>query len=158
MKKKKIPTVEIRNLKAGRLHGCMKQSSAETRKADIPELSTRYHEVLEMKPGHVLPLYVITKDRDAAGKHTLFIGGEKVEAKLDTLSMPEGPYARRVIRPKFSIFWAPAINEAKQWFFGEWLPASNFEFINLEFELHSEKSVGKMPTLELFFAMRKKGE
>ena len=158
MKKKKIPTVEIRMLKAGRLHGFMKTSSAETRKTDIPELSTRYHDALEMEPGHVLPLYVITKDRDDAGRHTLFIGGEKVDEKLDTLSMPEGPYARMVIRPKFSIFWAPAIAEAKQWFFSEWLPASGYEDINLEFELHSEKSVGKMPTLELFFGLKKKGE
>lgn len=158
MNKKKTPKVEIRMLKAGRLHGFMKESCAETRKADIPALSTRYHEVLEMKPGHVLPLYVLTMSGDAAGKYTLFIGGEKVDDGLDTLSMPGGPYARLVVRPKFSVFWAPAINEAKQWFFGEWLPASKYEAIGLEFELHSENSVGKMPTLELFFGLKKKGE
>ena len=45
-----------------------------------------------------------------------------------------------------------------QWFFGEWLPASKYEAIGLEFELHSENSVGKMPTLELFFGLKKKEE
>ena len=155
--KKKVPVVEIRQLKAGRLHGFHAETTAQEMRKAIPELSTRDHKALEKTVRSVLPLYVITRDYDpASGRQILFFGGEVPHDALEVLEMPGAPYARVLVKPKFSVFWAPAIAAAKKWFYEEWLPASGYESLNIEFELHSERSMEKNPVLELFFALRRK--
>lgn len=157
--KNKIPQVELRFLQAGKLHGFRGESSAQTFRKDLPALSVRYHSVLQSSPGKLLPLYVVTRDHDpASGRLTLFFGGNTANEALEDIDMPAGVYARMVLRPKYGLFWGKAIEEAKRWFYGEWLPQSKFSPLNLEFEHHTDRTTGKQPTLELFFALRKKEE
>ena len=49
-----------------------------------------------------------------------------------------------------------AVGEAKRYFYTKWLPGSGYAARNLEYELHTEKSVGKAPSIDLLFAVRGK--
>lgn len=149
MKKKSLPTVEIRLLQAGRLHGCLTETTAASLPQAVPATSDRYHKIVNFRPGRILPLYVLTRGS------TLFVGSTKQAEGLQSISLPGGPYACITIRPKYGLFWAKSIAETKSWFLHEWLPASKYRPIGLEFELHSERTVGKNPTLDLFFALEK---
>ena len=151
---KKPPIVEIRSLKAGKLHGFSAETNEMNRRREITALATRYHELLG--PGKHLPLYVVSQNRAPEGNYSLFFGGNPKNEAMQAIDMPAGPYARMVIRPKYGLFWGKAIAEARDWFFREWLPASNYTKKDLEFEHHSEKTIEKRPTLELFFALEKK--
>ena len=153
--KKTIPQVEIRVLNAGKLHGFLGQTTPETLRKDIPALSARYQSLLESRAGHLLPLYVLTRDPDPSGRCTLFFGGPKPHPGLESIEMPAGPYARIVVRPKYGLFWDKAIAETKQWFYSQWLPNSPYRALDIIFEHHTEHTTAKQPTLELFFALEK---
>lgn len=60
------------------------------------------------------------------------------------------------MRPKLGILGGPAVGEAKRWFYTRWLPQSPYEAVNLEYELHTDKTVGKHPSVGLLFALREK--
>ena len=112
---------------------------------------------MEKKPASILPFYVVSKDYDeATGRSILFIGTDNEHPALACCALPEGVYARMTIRPKLGFLWGMAIGEAKRYFYTTWLPASGYEAVNLEYELHTEKSVGKQPSVDLLFAIRAK--
>lgn len=143
------------------LYGLHAPSADQTQSRDIPALSTAFYNRIGGKPGAQLPFYVVSKDYDkASGGFTLFVGGEGSNQSLETEVLPAGIYAKLEVCPKLGFLWGPAIGAAKRWFYTQWLPGSGYEALNLEYELHTEKSVGKHPSVALLFAIvrRKNGE
>ena len=139
------------------LYGLHMQSGDRTQSRDIPALSAAFYARIGGKPGAVLPLYVVSKSYDAAsGCFTLFVGDDGSNRGLEQELLPAGVYARLEVRPRLGLLWGPAIGAAKRWFYTRWLPGSGYEAVNLEYELHTEKSVGKHPSVALLFAIREK--
>ncbi len=139
------------------LHGLWSATDDHRMAKDIPALSARYLAALG-KPGpEVLPFYVLCRGYDAqSGASELFIGGEEPRDGLEAFALPAGEYARVTVRPKLGFLWGPAIGECKRAFYTSWLPRSDREALNLEYELHTEASLGKKPSVDLLFAVRKK--
>lgn len=138
------------------LYGLRMQSNDRTQHHDIPALSKRFYDESGTSPGSVLPFYVVSKDyhRDT-GDFVLFIGSvAKCGPERETI--PAGCYARLTVRPRFRFLWGFSVGKAKRWFYTRWLPSSNYEAINLEYELHTKKTIEKHPAAELFFAIRRK--
>lgn len=77
---------------------------------------------------------------------------------LEALTLPAGIYARMTVRPWLKCLWGPAIGAAKRFFYTRWLPGSFYGAMNMEYEHHTEKSIGRHPEIELFFAVEKKTE
>lgn len=156
--KSKTPKLNLQKMKGSTLFGLHMETNAASMRRDIPALSEKYHAQADEKPGTVLPLYVLTRDYDAKTKNmVLFVGGKIDERGLETEQTPDGLYAHMELRPKYGFLWAPAIAQAKQWFYEEWLPASKFEACNLEIEMHSQRTVSRRPVLDLYFALTEKG-
>lgn len=139
------------------LYGVWGPSNDRTQARDIPAISKRYYQTVDKKSGQVLPFYVLSRGYDEKTQaFSLFIGGEAYGAGLDALILPAGTYAQMVIRPKLGFLWGPAIGEAKQFFYAKWLPDSPYRAMNMEFELHTEKSLGWNGSVELLFHIEKK--
>lgn len=138
------------------LYGLWGKSSDKAIAKDIPALSKRYYEAIDRAAGSVLPFYVLSKNYDpAAGTFELFIGG-RIEGKgLEGFQRPAGAYGRVLVRPKLGFLWGPAVGQAKREFYTQWLPGSGYRAANMEYELHTEVSVGKKPSIELLFAIEK---
>ena len=45
---------------------------------------------------------------------------------------------------------------AKRYFYQKWLPQSPYGTLNMEYELHTEKSIRSHPSMDLFFAVKRK--
>ncbi len=149
--------VTISTRQAQTIFGVWGKSGDKTVAKDIPSLSKAYYGVIGMPSGSVLPFYVLSKDYDdATGQFDLFIGGEREEGGLEAFLLPAGTYGRITVRPKLGLLWGPAIGEAKRYFYTKWLPASDYEAINMEYELHTEKSVARRPEIDLLLAIRRK--
>lgn len=109
------------------------------------------------KEGEVLPLYVLSRNYDPRTEaFELLIAGNFVAPPLAAFTLEAGLYARITVRPKLGFLWGPAVGEAKRYFYTKWLPGSGYAARNLEYELHTEKSVGKAPSIDLLFAVRGK--
>ncbi len=136
------------------LYGLWMDSSDRNIAKDIPSLSKRYHAVVGKAENSVLPFYVLSKDYDeATGKFRLFIGSDSPVFGLEEFILEDGRYAKIIIKPKFKFLWGLAIGEAKRYFYTRWLPASGFTARNMEYEHHTEKSIGKGATVDLIFAI-----
>lgn len=136
------------------LYGLWMDSSDRTIAKDIPSLSKQYHAVVGKAEDSIMPFYVLSKDYDeATGKFRLFIGSDSLVFGLEEFILEEGRYAKIIIRPKFGFLWGLAIGEAKRYFYTRWLPESGFKARNMEYEHHTEKSVGKGATVDLIFAI-----
>lgn len=139
------------------LYGLWTASSDRTVSKDIPALSKRYYAAIGRDPGTVLPFMVLSKDYDEkAHTFSLFIGGTTEHNALKSAPLPEGLYGQITVRPKLGFLWGPAIGEAKRYFYAAWLPGSPYTARNMEYELHTEKSVGKKPEITLLFSIEKK--
>lgn len=138
------------------IYGLWGKSSDKTISKDIPSLSKKYYEAIGKTPENVLPFFVLSKDYDKRnGQFGLFIGGLIQHEQLDSFSLPAGTYGKMAIRPKLGFIWGLAVGEAKRYFYTQWLPASEYIALNMEYEFHADKSVGKKPEIELFFALDK---
>lgn len=105
----------------------------------------------------VLPYFVLSKDYDAVSNNfEMFIGGYISNSNLESLILPAGEYAKITVKPKLGFLWGASIGEAKRYFYTKWLPKSNYEALNMEYEYHTEKSTGNNPTIDLIFAIQKK--
>lgn len=136
------------------LFGLWAGANDKTMAKDIPALAKEYHAALGKASGDVLPFYVLSKDYDpATGSCHLFIGGQVQGDALESFTLPGGLYATLVVRPRLGLLWGPAIGQAKQAFYGRWLPQSGYTARNLEYELHTEQSIGKKPSITLHFAI-----
>lgn len=152
-------TVELLGTQAPlMLYGVSAKSGDKTQAKDIGRLAKQYWTALGKAPGTVLPFYVISRNYNAhTGNFDLFIGGKEVCSGLDPLLLPESDYAKIEVKPKLGFLWGPAIGEAKRYLYQIWMPASGYEAVNLEYELHDEKSLGKSPKISILFAIRRKG-
>lgn len=149
--------VSIHTQQAYSVHGVWGKSSDKTVAKDIPSLSEKYYGFIGKPPESVLPFFVLSRDYDkATGQFDLFIGGDREISGLETYYLPAGVYGKIVVKPKLGLFWGLAVGEAKRYFYTKWLPASNYEAKNMEYEYHTEKSVSKKPEIDLIFAIRKK--
>lgn len=105
----------------------------------------------------MLPFFVLTKDYDKATRSfDLFVGSNELHAQLGECTLPAGIYGKVVVKPKLGFLWGLAIGEAKRYFYAQWLPASDYDALNMEYELHTEQSVQKKPEIALYFAIIKK--
>jgi predicted transcriptional regulator YdeE len=139
------------------VYGLWGKSSDKTLPKDIPALSKKYYDTVGKPSGSILPFFVISKDyNEATSKFDLFIGGDIESNRLEAYKLPEGTYGKIVVKPKFGFIWGAAIGEAKHYFYTKWLPSSEYDAVNMEYEFHTEKSVMKKPEIELLFAIKKK--
>lgn len=139
------------------LYGCWGASSDRGQARDIPALAGRFYAAIGKREGDVLPFYVLSKDYDEkTHAFSLFIGGEEAHVGLEPLTLPEGTYGCITVRPKLGVLWGAAVGAAKRYFYARWLPASPYEALNMEFELHDARSVGKKPEITIWFAVRER--
>ena len=82
-------------------------------------------------------------------------GGEIEREKLTAYELPSGYYGKVVVKPKMGLIWSIAIGEAKRYVYTKWIRSSEYTALNMEYEYHTEKSIGKKPEIELFFALIK---
>ena len=147
--------VGITNLEETRIYGLRKMSNDKTISADIKTISEKYH-FIEDKPDAVLPFYVLSRNYDVKSRDfELFIGGTLKNEKLELQVITAGEYASITVRPKLGLLWGAAVGEAKTYFYTKWLPDSKYEALNLEYEYHTEKSMGRNPSVDIMFAIRK---
>ena len=69
---------------------------------------------------------------------------------------PPGEYAGMTVRPRLGFLWGAAIGAAKRYLYQKWLPQSPYGTLNMEYELHTEKSIRSHPSMDLFFAVKRK--
>ena len=142
----------LRELPQQTVYGLHIASGDRTQSRDIPALAGRFHKATGTAPGSVLPFYVVSRDYDPeSGSFTLFVGGS---CGPEREILPAGTYAVLPIRPRFSFLWGAAVSAAKRRFYRNWLPESDYESLNLEYELHTE--AGRRPAGELRFRIRRK--
>lgn len=104
----------------------------------------------------VLPFYVLSRNYDVKSRNIqLFIGGTMKNKKLEYQVIPAGKYACITVRPKLGFLWGAAVGEAKTYFYTKWIPDSMYEALNLEYEYHTEESMGRHPSVDIMFAVRK---
>ena len=137
------------------LYGLWASSCGRTAAKDIPRLSKQYYGKVQKEPGSVLPFFVLSRNYDEQSrKFELFIGSTAVDKELDVFILPAGTYGRITVRPKFGMFWGAAIGAAKTFFYTRWLSENGYRAVNLEYEYHTEKSLGKSPTIDILFAVQ----
>lgn len=148
--------VAVREMGERRICGLETASSDRSVSVDIPRLSAEYHAVSGTREGGVLPFYVLSRDYEPrGGTFRLFVGGEPAHEGLRELTLPAGLCAVMAVKPKLGFLWGAAVGEAKRWFYTVWLPQSGYRPQNLEYEYHTEKTLGKKPELDLVFAVEK---
>ena len=139
------------------LYGLWQNSSDQTIAKDIAALSKHYYQTIGKEPRSVLPFYVLSRNYDENTRQfELFIGGQLEHPELIRFDSPAGFYGHMTIKPKLGFIWGLAVGEAKKYFYTKWLPTSDFTAVNLEYEYHTEKSIGKKPEIELLFAIQKR--
>lgn len=151
----KKPDVRVGEQAERIVYGLWASSSDRTISSDIASLSKAYHAAVGLPEGEVLPYVVLSRNYDeGAGSFELFVGGTVEAPGVERFAIPAGCYASVTIGPKLGFFWGPAIGEAKRCVYRTWLPTSGYAALNLEYEYHTERSVGKHPTVDILFALR----
>ena len=149
--------VKLMEQEERRLYGLGQPSGDRRQRRDIPALSERFFRSVGAAPGTLLPFYVLSKDYDAgSGSFALFVGGTRPHPGLEEELLPAGIYARIEVQPRLGVLWGLSIGAAKRWFYTRWLPENCFEAVNLEYELHTTKSTGRRPSVDLLFALQLK--
>lgn len=110
-----------------------------------------------MPRGNVLPFFVLSRNYDGRnGSFELFVGGTLEKDGLEQTFLPPGEYAGMTVRPRLGFLWGAAIGAAKRYFYQKWLPQSPYGTLNMEYELHTEKSIRSHPSMDIFFAVKRK--
>ncbi|MCQ4638114.1 GyrI-like domain-containing protein [Anaerovorax odorimutans] len=137
------------------LYGLWKKSNDKTISRDIDTLSEAYHSAVALSQGSVLPYFVLSKNYDEKTKNfELFIGSTFEHESLQNLLLPAGEYAKITVRPKLGLLWGASIGQAKRYFYTKWLPESGYQSLNMEYELHTERSKGNHPAIDIIFAIQ----
>lgn len=137
-----------------KLYGHWIKSNDKTISKDIPLLSKKYYKSIQKAKCKVLPFFVLSRNYNENTKDfELFIGSILEDKKLEEFILPKGTYAKITIKPKLGFIWGTAIGEAKNYFYTKWLPSNNYKAVNMEYEYHTEKSIGKSPTIDIIFAI-----
>lgn len=79
------------------------------------------------------------------------------KGNLETFVIPGGVYGKVTVKPKMGFMWGLSIGEAKRSFYTGWLSQSDYLPLNMEYEYHTETSMGKNPQIDILFAVRKRG-
>ncbi len=149
------PDVSIVRLPQQAVYGILGPSSDKTVARVIPALAKQYYAALGQKPDTVLPFYVLSRNyKPDTGLFELFCGGEIPCEGLVAITLPAGAYGKMTVRPQLGVLWGPAVGNAKRHFYTQWLPRAGYEALNMEYEYHTQKSMGKKPEIELLFALR----
>ena len=149
--------VKIEFMETKTIYGLWKKTNDKTIRKDINYLSTKYHEIVSISKGKVLPYFVLSKNYDEISKNCeMLIGGDIVHDNLESFILPAGDYAIITIKPKMGFLWGASVGEAKRYFYTKWLLENPYEALNMEYEYHTEKAIGKHPTIDIIFAIRKK--
>lgn len=157
MEKNKVNVIE--KTEEMTVFGLWLNSNDKSVSRDIANLSEEYYDVVGRKSGEVLPFFILNKDYNEETRNfALFIGGLLENSKLDRVVLPQGYYGMMAIKPKLGFLWGLSIGQAKRYFYIKWLPKSNYEGLNFEYEYHSEKSVSKKPEIEIYFALEKEND
>lgn len=150
---KSIP-VGVQAMGAAQLYGLWADSSDASLKRDMARLAKEYRLAAGVKAKTVLPYYVLcSHDSGKSEEFRLFIGSTSPAPRLSAYLLAPGSYAAVTVRPKLGFLWGAAIGEAKRYFYTQWLPSSLYLPLNLEFELHTEKSLGRHACVDLLFAV-----
>lgn len=148
-------TIQLQQKEPITLYGLWRPSNDRTTSRDISDLSLAYHAAAKASGRVILPYFVLSRDYDpATGNYSLFIGSTFQAEGLEPFTLPAGTYASVTIRPSMGLFWGRTIGKAKRYFYQTWLPASDYEPLNMEYELHTQRSIQKHPTVDLLFAIR----
>lgn len=149
--------VQLEQYEEIKLYGLWMKSNDKTISKDIPRLTSTYHLETNAQENTVLPLFVLSQNYDESTcDFELFIGGLTASGALACLELPKGQYAKVTVRPKLGFAWGLAVGEAKRYFYTKWLPSSIYQAVNMEYEYHAEKSMGKAPTIDVVFAIKER--
>lgn len=123
---------------------------------DIDRLAKVRAEAADASAGTTVPLFVISHAYDpSTGDCELFVGGEAEADGLERFAIPAGAYARIELAPALRALWGASVGKAKRWLYTTWLPTSGYVALNLEYERHTEKTLGRRPRVDLLFAIEK---
>lgn len=149
--------VDIIDIEEKAIYGLWKQANDKTISNDINTLSEDYYRAISISKGGVLPYIVLSKNYDEVSQNfELFIGSILKNDKLESVILPAGKYAKISVKPKFGFIWGASIGEAKRYFYTRWLLNSQYQSLNMEYELHTLKSKSKHPTIDIIFAIKTK--
>lgn len=149
--------INVLHLDELKIFGLWKKSNDKTISNDIKTLSEKYHSMVSLPEGKVFPYFVLARNYDEYSKDfEMFIGSTIDKNELESFILSAGEYARITVKPKLGFLWGVSVGEAKRYFYTKWLPESPFEALNMEYEYHTEKSIGKHPTIDIFFAIQRK--
>ena len=136
------------------VYGVKRRSNDKTQSNDIRSTTKKYYDIIKRKSGEVIPFFVISKGYEKNTKDfDLFTGGLLKHNELESFTIQKGTFIRATIKPKMGFLWGSSIGEAKRTFYEEWLPKTDFSPLNMEYEYHSEISIGKNPQIDIFFAV-----
>ena len=147
--------VEILEIDKTVIYGILKKSNDKTIAKDITELSKEYNNIV--KKEKVLPYFILSKNYNEQTKDfDMFIGSTLDNKQLEQFIITKGIYAKITIKPKLGFLWGAAVGEAKKYFYTDWINNSKYKPLNMEYEYHTEKSIGKNPTVDIIFAISDK--
>ena len=145
--------VEIIELSEIKIYGFSKKSNDKTVSRDVKELSTKYHAIIKKKP--IIPYFILSKNYNEKTKDfEMFIGSIYENKAFEQCIIPKGKFAKIIIKPKLGFIWGISIGQAKRYFYTKWIKNSKYKAMNIEYEYHTEKSIGKNPTIEIIFAIK----
>lgn len=148
--------VRVEQMRERVVYGVGATSNDRTLSRDIDRLAKAHAEAVGAPTGGAVPLFVVSHGYDpATGDCELFVGGEVEADGLERFVVPEGAYARLELAPALRVLWGASVGKAKRWLYTTWLPTSGYVALNLEYELHTEKTLGRRPRVDLLFAVEK---
>lgn len=152
-----VPNVTLEQRGEQTLYGLWAPSNDRTVSKDIPHLSEQYYRAAQQENGTVFPFFALSRNYDEQTRgFELFIGSIADHEGLEAFVLPAGTYGKLTVRPKLGFLWGAAVGQAKTFFYAKWLPSSGYRAANLEYEYHTEKSVEKSPSIDLFFTIQNK--
>ena len=150
MVKLNVEIIEVSELK---IYGFSDKSNDRTISKDINKLSAKYNNIIGEKS--VIPYFVLSKNYNEKTKDfELFIGSIQENAIFEQYIIPKGKFAKITVKPKLGFIWGLSIGSAKKYFYKNWLKNNNFKPLNMEYEHHTEKSIGKNPTIDIIFSIK----
>lgn len=149
--------VQIMDMEQQVIYGLWKNANDKTISKDIRDLAGRYGVITSLPEKERIPYFVLCRNYDEQSRgFELFIGGTENKGGLERFVLPAGTYAKVAVKPKLGFLWGVSIGEAKRAFYTKWLPGSPYKALDMEYESHTQRSVGKHPEIDLLFAVEKK--
>jgi len=102
-----------------------------------------------------------SKDFDEKTKSWDYIMGDvvsdlhSVPEGLKGYTIPAGMYAVFTIKVNYRFMWGLEIGRMKKYIFSSWLPNSLYRASGDEFELHDQRSTGRLPSIDLYVGIIK---